>query len=152
MRYLSIFAILFLLNSCQSANPEIEQQLAVLQAKLEATKAELAAAQTDPTGFVHAVYFWYKEDLSEDRKATFENSLDELTKVESIEAVYYGRPSVSQREVVDDSYDLAWVCTFADSAAQEAYQVDPIHKKFVQEYNDVWSKVKIYDSYARMDK
>ncbi|MFK7932134.1 MAG: Dabb family protein [Saprospiraceae bacterium] len=152
MRYCLILLLPFFLTNCQNETPALQQQISSLQAELTATKEQLSAAQQDPTGFVHAVYFWYKEEVTTEQKATFEQSLNELSKVESLEAVYYGRSPVSKREVVDGSFDLAWVCTFADSLAQEAYQVDPIHLKFVEKNKDLWEKVQVYDSFASMGR
>jgi hypothetical protein len=35
---------------------------------------------------------------------------------------------------------------FDDRAGQDAYQVDPIHVKFVEENQHLWNKVIVYDS------
>jgi hypothetical protein len=35
---------------------------------------------------------------------------------------------------------------FKDKADQDAYQVDPIHLKFVEQYAHLWSRVVVYDS------
>jgi len=35
---------------------------------------------------------------------------------------------------------------FDDQAGQEAYQIHPLHTKFVEENSHLWSKVVVYDS------
>ena len=108
-----------------------------------------AEALVLPTpGFIHAVYFWIDENADETLKNEWlETGLAELAKVESLQAVYYGPPANTvERGVVDNSYDVAWICHFATPADQEAYQVDPIHLEFVEKYKSLWSKVIVYDN------
>jgi hypothetical protein len=48
--------------------------------------------------------------------------------------------------VIDHSYDVALIVHCRDVAAQNAYQVDPIHLAFVAKYKECWTRVQIYDS------
>jgi hypothetical protein len=50
--------------------------------------------------------------------------------------------------VIDRSYAVSWVLTFDDKADQDAYQVDPIHLRFVDECSPLWERVVVYDSEA----
>jgi len=75
--------------------------------------------------------------------------LKALSEVSSIYRVYYGPPAMSPRDVVDNSYDFALVCHFRDAAAEQAYQVDPIHLKFIEDYKDLWDRVQVYDNFDR---
>jgi len=61
-------------------------------------------------GFVHAVYFWVKEDADPVLKKDFyENGLPKLATVKSIQSVYYGPPAATEeRDVVDNTYSMAW--------------------------------------------
>ncbi|MEL6986378.1 MAG: Dabb family protein [Bacteroidota bacterium] len=96
---------------------------------------------------VHNVYFWYKEDVDKQRKKAFITALQELGTVKSIHSYYYGgSASTEARGVVDHSYDMAINVFFKDVAAHDAYQVDPIHLKFVEEFKDIWEKVIVYDN------
>jgi hypothetical protein len=54
--------------------------------------------------------------------------------------------STEQRPVVDSSYSASELMFFDDVAGQEAYQVHPIHKKFVEQCSHLWEKVIVYDS------
>lgn len=96
--------------------------------------------------FVHQVYFWLKNPGSESDKAKLIEGLNMLTKVKTIKSYHIGVPAGSSRDVVDGSYSISWLTIFKNKAAQDAYQVDPIHLKFVQDYKHLWSKVIVYDS------
>lgn len=96
--------------------------------------------------FVHAVYFWMNDSDAELSKVFMTKGLTELAKVSSIKHVYWGPPAETNRDVIDSSYDVAWIVTFDSPEDQEAYQVDPIHLKFIEQYSSVWEKVKVYDN------
>jgi hypothetical protein len=49
---------------------------------------------------------------------------------------------------VDNSYQVSELLLFASAADQDAYQVDPIHLKFVEQCSHLWRKVVVYDSIA----
>jgi hypothetical protein len=46
-----------------------------------------------------------------------------------VEAVHVGTPIMSDRDVVDDSFSVAFTMTFKDEAALQAYNADPGHKR-----------------------
>ena len=96
--------------------------------------------------FVHQVYFWLKNPGNADDKAKLMEGLQLLTKVKTIKSYHLGMPAGSSRDVVDGSYAISWLTIFKDKAAQDAYQVDPIHLKFVEDYSHLWTKVIVYDS------
>jgi hypothetical protein len=48
--------------------------------------------------------------------------------------------------VVDDSYSVSWLVFLADKAAEDRYQVDPIHLKFVEDCSALWERVVVYDT------
>ena len=96
---------------------------------------------------VHAVYFWLKPELTEVQRAAFRRGVESLTAIKSVEQAYIGPPArTPKRPVIDDSYSLALIVLCRDVVAQDAYQVDPIHLKFVEEFSSFWTRVQIYDS------
>ena len=96
---------------------------------------------------VHAVYFWLKPELTEAQRAEFQRGVETLAGIASVEQVYIGRPAATpKRPVIDDSYAVALVVLCKDLAAQEAYQVDPLHLAFVANFKTYWTRVQIYDS------
>lgn len=46
---------------------------------------------------------------------------------------------------MDNSYDLSELMYFDNIEGQNAYQVHPIHKAFVEKYSHLWEKVVVYD-------
>lgn len=97
-------------------------------------------------GFVHAVYFYLIDDASDDDKKKFEEALKTLSKVESIVDIQWGPPAGTPRKVVDNTYDYAFIPMFEDAAGHDAYQIHPLHKKFVSEFEYLFKDVKIYDN------
>ena len=109
---------------------------------------EIADAEVvDETGFIHTVFFWLNEDVSEEEKEKFVNEgLTNLLEVPSIYKAYIGPPAMTPRDVVDNSYGYALVCHFKNKEDQDAYQDDPIHLKFIEDYKHLWKKVQVYDN------
>lgn len=96
--------------------------------------------------FVHHVYFWLKNPGNKEDLAKLVAGLEKLSKVKTIEMFHIGQPAGTNREVIDSSYAVSWLLVFKDRAAQDSYQVDPIHLKFIEECSSLWSKVVVYDS------
>lgn len=97
---------------------------------------------------VHTVFFWLKNpDNKEDRKA-FEKGVSALLKeCKFITSSHFGPPAnTAKRDVVDASFTYCAVITFESKEAHDNYQIDPLHKKFIEECKDLWSKVLVYDS------
>ncbi len=96
---------------------------------------------------VHHVFFWLKEPKNEAHKKQLIKALNELLKVETIRLSHIGVPAGTEsRDVVDHSYSVSYMVLFDDQAGQDAYQVHPLHIKFVEENSHLWSKVVVYDS------
>jgi hypothetical protein len=96
---------------------------------------------------VHHVFFWLKNRESKEDLNKLLEGLRTLEKIESVRKIYIGVPaSTEQRPVVDSSYSASELIFFDDVAGQDAYQVHPIHEKFVEQYSHLWEKVIVYDS------
>lgn len=106
------------------------------------------AGEVKITGaLVHHVYFWLKKPKNEAHKKQLVLALNELLKVKTIKMSHLGFPAGTEsRDVVDHSYSVSYLVMFDNQADQDAYQVDPIHTKFVEENQHLWSKVIVYDS------
>lgn len=96
--------------------------------------------------FVHAVYFWLRDDLTPDERARFEAGLRSLAGIEDVQQGHVGVPAPTDRPVIERSYSHALVLTFADAAAQDAYQRHPVHDRFREECAGYWGALRIYDS------
>ena len=96
--------------------------------------------------FVHHVYFWLKNENSEQDKAKLIEGLKNLSKVRTIKQFYIGVPAATDRDVIERSYSVSWLLLFDNPADQDNYQTDPIHLKFVEECSILWKQVVVYDS------
>jgi len=95
----------------------------------------------------HCVYFWLKPGLTAAQRADFRRGVETLAGIKCVEKVAVGAPAATERRpVIDTSYDIALIVICKDLAAQNAYQVDPIHLAFVEKYKGCWTRVQIYDS------
>lgn len=97
---------------------------------------------------VHTVIFYLRPDLTEAQKLEFrKDGLESLRPIKSVQQLFVGVPaSIPPRPVVDLSFTFAITAVFADVAAHDAYQVDPVHKAFVERFKSYWARVQIYDA------
>lgn len=95
--------------------------------------------------FVHCVYFWLRDDLSEEDHATFVEGVTSLTTIESVRHGFVGTPADTDRPIIDRSYSYGLVCVFDSDDDHEAYQVDSVHDEFRDTCALFWKQVKIYD-------
>jgi hypothetical protein len=96
--------------------------------------------------FVHAVYFWFKSDLSAEQTATVVQGIHSLTTIKTVHHGYAGVAASTDRPVIDRSYSYALIVIFKDQQAHDLYQTDPIHDRFRELCSAFWEKVVIYDS------
>ena len=96
--------------------------------------------------FIHSVYFWLREDLNDQERERFIRGVNSLTTIDSVHYAWVGRPAGTDRPVIERSYSYSLTAVFDDFAAQDAYQVDPVHDVFREECGSLWSRVLIYDS------
>jgi hypothetical protein len=95
--------------------------------------------------FVHTVFFWLRRNLSDAERVAFERGLQSLLRISSIRQGHWGRPADTDRPVIDRTYDYGLSTAFDSKADQDAYQVDPIHKAFVETCSPYWLRVVVYD-------
>jgi hypothetical protein len=96
--------------------------------------------------FMHTVYFWLKEGLSDTDRAEFLRGVTSLTTIDSVRQRHVGVPAPTDREVIDRTYSYALVVAFEDQAAHDRYQEHPVHDAFRGTCERFWRKVQIYDS------
>jgi hypothetical protein len=113
-----------------------------------------AAASAMPTmnkenkkQLAHHVFFWLKNPGSKEDLNKLLEGLKTLKGIPSVKKIYIGVPaSTEKRDVVDNSYGASELIFFDDVAGQDAYQVHPIHLKFIEQCSHLWDKVIVYDS------
>ncbi|WP_039915958.1 Dabb family protein [Cellvibrio mixtus] len=98
---------------------------------------------------LHHVFFWLKNPDSAADRDKLIAGVKSLAAIETVRSIHVGVPaSTEKRDVVDNSYHVSELLGFDDVAGQDAYQVHPLHKKFVDEHQHLWSKVVVYDALA----
>ncbi len=124
---------------------------AIAGAALVAADALAKPATGNPAmpKLLHHVFFWLKNpDSAADREKLIAG-VKSLAAIETVRSIHVGVPaSTEKRDVVDNSYHVSELLGFDDVAGQDAYQVHPLHKKFVDEHQYLWSKVVVYDALA----
>ncbi len=99
------------------------------------------------THFAHTVYFWFKNPDNKADRAKFEASLQRFLETSAFAKTnFIGIPPEATREVVDGSFTYSLIVTFESAEAQEGYQNEAPHLKFIEECKDLWEKVIVYDS------
>ena len=97
---------------------------------------------------VHTVLFWLKDDIQENQIGDFRTGLEALKQIKSAETIYVGSPADTppRPEVLVSNYNFCLTVILKDIKAHDTYQVDPIHKKFIETYSSYWEKVRVYDA------
>lgn len=96
--------------------------------------------------FIHHVYFWLVNSGSNEDRNKLVEGLKKLSAVSTIENMHVGVAADTSRAVVDSTYAVSLLLVFKNVAAQDSYQVDPIHLEFVATCKHLWSKVIVYDT------
>jgi hypothetical protein len=96
--------------------------------------------------FVHAVYFWLHDNLSDMQRDTFQRGVASLATIDSVHQAFVGVPASTDRPIIDRTYSQALIVVFQNERDHDRYQVDPIHDRFREECSRFWRKVVIYDS------
>ncbi|MDH5475859.1 MAG: Dabb family protein, partial [Cyclobacteriaceae bacterium] len=76
----------------------------------------------------------------------FQKGLEELVTIETIKTKHLGVPAKTDRDVIDSSYSYSLLLMFDNKADQDIYQTHPTHLKFIEENQQYWKKVVVYDS------
>ena len=96
--------------------------------------------------FIHHVYFWFKKPVTRKTRTLFEAALKKLITIETIVEKHLGVPAPTKRNVVDRSYTYSLLVMFKNKEDHDIYQTHPVHLKFIEECNDLWENVVVYDS------
>lgn len=93
---------------------------------------------------IHNVFFWLKSPTAE-VITEFIAELQKLGKIQEIKQIHVGVPAPIIRPVVDNSYSVGLTVIFVDLKGHDAYQIHPLHKEFLANNKEKWTKVQIYD-------
>ena len=96
--------------------------------------------------FVHVVYFWTKDGTPDSAKQQLvEDCRKYLGDIPTVRHLWTGRPAMTPRDVVDNSYDVGLCVVLDDSAGHDVYQEHPLHKEFIARNKPNWKRVQVYD-------
>ena len=102
---------------------------------------------TAKSRLMHTVVFWLKNTTPETiPREIADFYYRRITDVAGVEQVFTGRPAGTDREVVDSSYQVLSSLIFRDSAAQDAWQTDPVHDEFRERFGEHFARVVVYDN------
>lgn len=93
------------------------------------------------------VYFWLRNaGNADDAKALIEGCHTYLAGIPGVLRLKAGVPAGTQRDVVDNSYGVALLVEFLNTAAQDLYQDHPDHLHFIELCGHLWLRVQVYDT------
>lgn len=131
-RLVPFFFLLLALAACQASG----------DAKVETVEN---ATSTLENPFVHSVYIWFKEGVTEEQRKQMYADTEELRKLEIVKALYTGKPAATDRPIVERSYDFAIIVHFENLAGHDIYQQHPTHLTLLKNYSPLWERVMITD-------
>jgi len=100
-------------------------------------------------GMLHTVYFWLRPGISDADRAAFVTGAKALATAPTVAAAYVSRPAdTPARDVTDHTFDYSLHLMFKDVADHNAYQIDPVHLRFVADHGEKFATVKVYDGTA----
>jgi hypothetical protein len=96
--------------------------------------------------FTHVVLFWLNDNTPEPARQQIINDCQtHLAKIPTVKQLHVGRPAMTPRQVVDNSYHVGLCVILDDSAAHDVYQDHPLHKQFIARNQSTWKRVQVYD-------
>lgn len=96
--------------------------------------------------FTHVVLFWLKPDAPPHAK---QQLLDDcrllLAQIPTLKFIDAGRPAMTPRDVVDNSYDAGLVTVFEDREGHDLYQAHELHLQFIARNKPNFDRIRVYD-------
>ena len=114
---------------------------------LTATLLACAAAPQRPVHTLeHIVVVWLKEPGNAAHRQTILEQSEVLRRIPGVLSLKSGTVIPSERAIVDSSFDVALIVSFADQAAMDAYLVHPTHVQLVNEtLRPLVAKIRVFD-------
>jgi hypothetical protein len=118
--------------------------------RLFSNEGPQAAQAADSEGksimLAHNVYFSLNESTPANRQKLVDACKKYLANHPG--TVYFGAGAVCDldRPVNDRDFDVGLHLVFKDRAAHDAYQIAPLHEKFIAENKATWKKVRVFDT------
>ena len=95
---------------------------------------------------VHVVFVWLKEPGNSLHRERIIDASRKFSDIPGVLEVRVGEPIESDRDIVDDSFDIGLYMTFATPEALQRYLVDETHQAAVQEIlRPLSARLLVYD-------
>lgn len=95
---------------------------------------------------VHVVLFWFKPQTPPElQQEMIDAAHSELSRIPTVRHLWSGRPAMTPRDVVDNSYDVGLCVILDDQAGLDAYQPHALHQQFLARFKSRWQKILVYD-------
>ena len=94
----------------------------------------------------HVVVVWLKDPGNATHRQTILDESEVLRTIPGVLSLKSGTVIPSERAIVDSSFDVALIVSFADAAALQSYLVHPLHVQLVNEtLKPLVAKIRVYD-------
>ncbi len=100
--------------------------------------------------FVHAVFFTFKPEVTDEQTAEFIRDCYALKKIQAVRKLDAGRRDERMtRDVNVTDYTVGLVVYFNDMAGHDEYIAHPVHQELVDKHKDKWASVRVFDFDAK---
>lgn len=97
-------------------------------------------------GVVHTVFLWLQQPGDQRHRQQLLQATQRLRAIPGVLDIRFGEVITSERDIVDDSFDVGIYFYFRDIAAMNRYLTHPIHKAVVeQDIKPIVSRIRVYD-------
>lgn len=95
----------------------------------------------------HTVFFYLNDEVTDSDRQEFEAALHQLVEIDAVYKSEVGVPgSTESRDVTDHDFAYSMYTWFETLDDYDIYAEHPDHLEFIDNYSDLWSDVKVYDS------
>lgn len=126
---LLLLAPLLLLASCRQEAPQLQEELTLVQQKLQQAEAELELLKAGPEKgqLVHIVFLKLKEGLPEEEVNRLITGIKKLEEIEVVKYLEAGKIADTGDPRFISDHDIAFQMNFASMEHYEIYQNHPAH-------------------------
>jgi hypothetical protein len=105
-----------------------------------------AHAELTQRGVVHTVFLWLKQPGHEPHRQRLISATGQLRGIPGVREIRFGETIESDRDIVDDSFDVGIYFYFDDVSAMNAYLVHPLHQSIVEhEIKPLVQRIVVHD-------
>lgn len=117
-----------------------------LMCLLYLSPAVFAYEEDEPPGVIHVVLVWLKEPGNAEHRQRIIEGSKKLEGIPGIRELRVGQAIPSERDVVDDSFDIGLYMTFPSEKAMQAYLTHIEHVEIVKnEFMPLMERYLVYD-------